>query len=106
MKRLLTTLVILTGLFAPSLVVAGECVKYGDLVEREGLYYEKFYDEPFTGKTVGIRQDTFHRGKRHGQTVGYHENGQLFLKTTYKNGKQEGQLVGYHEKGQLGWKGT
>ena len=56
MKRLLTTLVILTGMFAPSLAVAEEGVKYGDLVERGGLFYKKFNDEPFTGKTEGLKQ--------------------------------------------------
>jgi hypothetical protein len=35
MKRLLTTLVILTGLFAPALAVAGEGVNIDDLVVRE-----------------------------------------------------------------------
>ena len=40
MKRLLTTLVILTGIFAPSLAVGEERVKYGDLVKRGGLSYK------------------------------------------------------------------
>ena len=63
MKRLLTTLVVLTGLFAPSLAVAGEGVNYYDLVTRDGLSYEKFTEEPFTGKTEGLKQYTFRRGK-------------------------------------------
>ena len=28
-------------------------VDYNDLVKRDGLYYEKFTDEPFTGKSTG-----------------------------------------------------
>jgi hypothetical protein len=36
MKRLLTALVILTGLFAPSLAGAEVCVKLGVLVEMHG----------------------------------------------------------------------
>ena len=28
-------------------------VDYNDLVKRNGLYYEKFTNEPFTGKTTG-----------------------------------------------------
>jgi antitoxin component YwqK of YwqJK toxin-antitoxin module len=106
MKRLLTTLVILTGLFAPSLAVAEEGVKYGDLVERGGIFYKKFTDEPFTGKTTGQEQSTFRRGKKHGLSVSYHENGQLRWKGTYKDGKEEGPSVSYHENGQLRWKGT
>ena len=71
MKRLLTTLVILTGLFAPSLAVAEEGVKYGDLVERGGIFYKKFTEEPFTGKTTGQKQSTFRRGKREGPSVAF-----------------------------------
>ena len=97
MKRLLTTLVILTGLFAPSLAVGEEGVKYDDLVVREGLRYEKFTEEPFTGKTVGLQQSTFRRGTKHGPFNWYYENGQLSQKGTYKDGKLEGPWVFYNE---------
>tara|TARA_B110000211_G_scaffold155918_1_gene176759 strand:+ start:342 stop:458 length:117 start_codon:yes stop_codon:yes gene_type:complete len=30
-----------------------------DLVEREGLYYEKFTDVPFTGEVTGRKQGSF-----------------------------------------------
>ena len=106
MKRLLTTLVILTGLFAPALAVAGEGVNIDDLVKREGVFYKKFTEELFTGKTTGQEQSTFRRGKKHGLSVWYHENGQLSWKGTYKDGKSEGPSVSYHANGQLSSKGT
>jgi antitoxin component YwqK of YwqJK toxin-antitoxin module len=106
MKLLLTTLVILTGLFAPSLAVAEEGVKYGDLVKRERLYYKPFTEEPFTGKTVGLRQITFRRGKIHGSWASYYLNGQLWFKEIYKDGKLEGPSVIYWSNGQLKGKGT
>ena len=56
MKRLLTTLVILTGIFAPSLAVAEE-VKIDDLVETDGLFYKKFSTEPFTGNSPLTKSD-------------------------------------------------
>ena len=99
MKRLLTTLVILTGLFAPSLAVSEEGVKFDDLVERGGLYYKPFTDEPFTGKTEGLKQYTYRRGKKHGPSVWYYENGQLRWKGTYKDGKKEGPWVAYKKDG-------
>ena len=105
MKRLLTTLVILTGLFAPSLVVAEEGVKYGDLVERGGLFYKKFTEELFTGKTTGANQATFHRGKLEGPMVWYHPNGQLWVKGTYQGGKREGPWVFYYKGGTKDMKG-
>ena len=104
MKRLLTTLVILTGLFAPSLAVSEE-VKMGDLVERGGIFYKKFTDEPFTGKTEGLKQSTFRRGKEHGPWVWYHENGQLSWKGTYKDGKKEGPWVFFNKDGTTGFDG-
>jgi len=105
MKRLLTTLVILTGLFAPALAVAGEGVNIDDLVVREGLHYEKFTEEPFTGKTVGSAQYTFRRGKKHGPVVLFYPNGQLSMKGNYKDGDLDGLWVWYRMDGQLLEKG-
>ena len=76
-----------------------------DLVQREGTYYKKFTDVPFTGKTEGKEQGSFKNGLREGPWVVYHENGQLFYKGDYKNGEQEGSWVGYRENGQLYYKG-
>ena len=76
-----------------------------DLVQREGTYYKKFSDVPFTGKTEGKEQGSFKNGLREGPWVGYWENGQLFYKGDYKNGKEEGPWVGYWENGQLFYKG-
>ena len=56
MKRLFTTLFILTWIIAPSLAVGQEVVNYDDLVERDDLFYKKFTDEPFSGKTTGQEQ--------------------------------------------------
>ena len=62
----------------------------GDLVEREGLYYEKFTDVPFTGEVTGVEQVSIKNGKLEGAWFGYHENGQLQDKLHYENGKSEG----------------
>ena len=49
MKRFLTPILLMVLLF-PSLAL-GEEVTMDDLVEREGIYYKKFTDVPFTEKT-------------------------------------------------------
>jgi len=54
-----------------------------DLVERDGLYYQKFINVPFTGKVTG----SFKNGEREGTWVSYWENGQLSSKGDYTNGK-------------------
>ena len=42
-----------------------------DLVEREGLYYKKFTDVPFTGKVKGKGNGEIRNGKKEGRWVGY-----------------------------------
>ena len=77
-----------------------------DLVEREGLYYKKFSDVPFTGKTTGETQGSYKNGKKDGPFVSYHENGKLQSKGTYKNGERDGLWVRYHDNGKLSSQGT
>jgi antitoxin component YwqK of YwqJK toxin-antitoxin module len=102
MKRILAPILLMTLLF-PALAF-GET--YGDLVETDGLYYKKFTEVPFTGKTTGKIQGSFKNGKKHGPWVRYHDNGRLEVKVTYKNGKPDGPWVTHHDNGQLETKGT
>jgi antitoxin component YwqK of YwqJK toxin-antitoxin module len=83
------------------------------VVERDGLYYEKFSETPFTGKFIKYDEDgqlsdkgSFKNGLREGEWVRYYDNGQLSRKGSYKNGKKEGEWVRYHENGQLMSRGS
>ena len=79
----------------------------GDLVKREGIYYEKFTDVPFTGEIIrGLEQGSFKNGVKDGAWIGYHGNGQLGFKENFKNDKKEGAFVSYWENGQLFYKGN
>jgi len=104
MKHILAPILLLVFLF-PSLAL-GEEVTMDDLVEREGLYYKKFTEVPFTGKVTGIQQGKIKNGKREGPWVFYHDNGQIWEKGEFKNGNAEGLWVEYHENGQLFMKGN
>ena len=73
----------------------------GDLVERDGLYYEKFTDVPYAGEVTGDEQGSFKNGEKDGAWVSYWENGQLFYKENYKNGMKDGTWARYYESGQL-----
>ena len=86
MKRILAPILLVVLLF-PSLAL-GETVKDEDLVLRDGLYYKKFTDVPFTGKITGEFQGKLKNGKKEGPWVVYHDNGQLMSKGTYKDGKK------------------
>ena len=85
-----------------TLVSWSKDVDYNDLVKRDGLYYEKFSNDPFTGKVTGRMQGNYKDGKREGEHLGYFENGQLSYKGNYKDGKKEGEHLYYYESiGQL-----
>ena len=58
-------------------------VDYNDLVKKDGLYYEKLTNEPYTGKTTGRIQKNYINGKFEGGWLEYHENGQLKIKRNY-----------------------
>ena len=79
-------------------------VDFNDLVFRDGLYYKKFSDKPFTGKSTGQEQGKVKDGKKDGEWLYYFDNGQLKVKSNYKDGKPEGEWLWYNENGQLGHK--
>ena len=99
MKRFLAPIVLFTVVF-PSFAF-GDDVEYSESMEREGLYYKKFTDVPFTGKTTGRKQYSFKDGKRDGPYVGYYGNGQLSEKGAFKNGEKDGHWKQYWFYGQL-----
>ena len=77
----------------------GWSLELKDLVERDGIYYKKFSDVPFTGKITGQYQGTFKNGKINGSWVSFFDNGQLMHKGNYKNGKKDGYWFMYYEDG-------
>lgn len=77
-------------------------VDFEDLVERDGLYYEKFSNVPYTGKVSGMQQGSLKEGKQwDGEYLWYHDNGQLRMRINYKNGKHHGEWSSYDRNGQL-----
>jgi antitoxin component YwqK of YwqJK toxin-antitoxin module len=85
-----------SGAFATSLV---------ELVERGGVYFKKFTNEPLTGKVdKGLYQGAYKDGKREAPWVGYWPNGQLHYMGVYKNGEREGPWIAYFDDGTK-WEG-
>jgi len=84
----------------------GWSLEYKDLVERDGVYYKKFSDVPFTGKTTGQEQGSFKNGKKDGSWIEYWDNGQLNYKGDFKNGNLDGSYISYWDNGQLLTKGN
>ena len=72
-----------------------------DLVKREGIYYKKFSDKPFTGDVNGLEQGSFINGKKEGSWKTYYLGGQLRMKLNYKNGLIDGTGKDYYINGKL-----
>ena len=80
-------------------------MKIDDLVIRDGLYYKKFTEVPFSGKVTGQYQGKIRNGKKEGPWVEYNSDGRLSRKVTYKNGKEDTSVeYNYSENGQLEFK--
>jgi hypothetical protein len=96
------------ALLSLSLTASGAfSTSFNDLIEREGLYYKKFTDEPFTGSLdEGESWGVLKNGKREGPWVTDYVNGQLSWKGVFKSGKREGPWVAYWANGQLRFKGA
>ena len=107
MKKLLILPIFLLFLISCSSEIESEIEgKTDSVVERGGLYYEEFSETPFTGKVTGKEQGRIKDGKKEGEWVGYHGNGQLSSKGSYKNGLWEGDWVEYYGDGTLYKRGT
>ena len=77
-----------------------------DLVQREGIYYKKFTDIPFTGEIdEGLETGKFKNGKQEGMWVGYWEIGKVMWKAEFTQGEEDGSWVSYHSNGALFNKG-
>tara|TARA_Y100000588_G_C13997864_1_gene814334 strand:+ start:541 stop:870 length:330 start_codon:yes stop_codon:yes gene_type:complete len=94
MRHALASLLLALFLF-PS-IAFGETMD--DLVKRQGLYYKKDTDVPFTGKVTGQEQGKIRNGKVDGSWVYYWKNGQLWGKGTYKD---DGPWIFYHNTGNV-----
>ena len=72
-----------------------------DLIEKDGLYYEKDSDTPFNGDVIGSVTGKFNNGKPEGKWIEYYENGQIMTEGTYKSGLLDGLFLYYFDNGQL-----
>jgi len=105
MKPITTFLTILfiSFLSSPSW---SETLTMDDLVERDGLFYKKFTNTPFTGDVASTESGNFINGKRIGEWLTFHENGQLEEIGNFEDGNKDGSWTTYHVNGQLRSKGN
>ena len=97
MFRLITIFFFITF----SIIGICEKVKMNDLTERDGIYFKKSSEIPFTGELEGRYQGKMVNGKREGLWLTYSPDGNLWFKKTYVNGIIDGISCMYHKNGQL-----
>ena len=90
-----------------------ENITFDDLLIRNGVFYKKFSDTPFTGDISGesktlknITVGKVKNGKPDGKWLGFYKSGQLKTKIFYKDGKEDGPSKSYYQNGQLKKEGT
>ena len=101
MKRLVLIALLLTAWVVPAAAHDVKKITRGDLVQRNGLFYEKFSNTPFNGTTTGQFKKPFKNGRLHGVEEIYNSRGQLSSLITYKDGIRHGKALHYHDNGKL-----
>ena len=81
--------------------VGAERMTIDGLVERNGLYYKKFSNIPFTGQISGEQVGQLKKGKKHGEWTNYYEDGQLNKLANFDNGIADGVWETYYKNGQV-----
>ena len=76
------------------------------LIERNNLYYKKFTNVPFTGEISGEKNGNLKKGKKDGEWLSYHENGQLENMINYKDIEWDGLYEYFYPNVQLETKTT
>jgi antitoxin component YwqK of YwqJK toxin-antitoxin module len=84
-----------------------EGVNQDELELREGIWYLKGQDTPYTGKIFAKysngkmwREWNYKNGKVDGLQVEWHQNGKKWNEVNYKDGKRDGLWVQWHKNGQ------
>ena len=103
-KILVFTLLI--TFFLGGIVSISKSETIDDLVQREGMFYLKFSDIPFSGELEGIQQGLVSEGKKQGKWLEFWIAGQLKNKGEYNNGKKNGLWLLFYTNGQLMGKGN
>ena len=77
---------------------------YKDLSKKDGIYYKKSSNIPFTGNIIGDSKGSFKNGLKEGYWESYWDNGELRVSGYYKNGQRTGIWQGYHPEKKLVFK--
>jgi len=74
---------------------------FDELVERDGVYYEKETNTPFTGHIDGIEEGLILDGKREGLWITYFSDERVLSKAHFDNGVLNGPFESYQSSGEI-----
>ena len=72
-----------------------------DLLKKDGIFYKKFSDTPFTGKVTGLLEGTFKKGMKYGEFIKYYSDGKILSKISYFENRLDGSWMEYYRNGNL-----
>ena len=79
--------------------------KWDDLLKRDGLFFKKFTNEPFSGRLIEPNMGLFCAGKPSGSFMWHRKSGELWAKAYYRDGKLDSTWTSYTKDGQLAEEG-
>ena len=69
-------------------------VNFNNLVKREGIWFEKFSDNPYSGDVVGKEKGKMIKGQKTGEWISFFGYQNYFrVKGKYKKGKLHGKKL-------------
>jgi antitoxin component YwqK of YwqJK toxin-antitoxin module len=74
---------------------------FDDLVEREGVYYQKSSPAPYTGQIDGVEKGLIRNGKKEGLWITFFSDGRALSKAYFKNGILNGPFESYQGNGDV-----
>ena len=74
---------------------------FDELVERDGVYYQKSSQVPYTGQIDGIEKGLIRNGKKEGLWTTFFSDGRALSKAHFKNGILNGHFESYQSNGDV-----
>jgi antitoxin component YwqK of YwqJK toxin-antitoxin module len=74
---------------------------FADLVEKDGLYYDRNSDSLFSGRISGVEEGMIIDGKKEGEWSTFFSNGRLLSKSYFKAGLLNGPFKSYQSNGDV-----
>ena len=93
-------LIIIFSLLINSLSISKD-IYFKDLLKKDGIFYEKFSNTPFTGKITGLLEGTFKKGMKYGEFIKYYSDGKVLSKISYFENRLDGSWKEYYRNGNL-----